>query len=334
MTWDIESRPQKEDARSYALSDRAIKHASLWLPGESCLCLMKALESGVLSPHNRVIAVERDARFICGMRRSLNKIRWHHAPYIFQGDLADLKIPWLLDFAFLDFLGGLESSVAYWMTRELVHRMVDGSNISITQSYGWRNNKFMYLMYQSVQLGWRDVYREFRHHLRIYDTYIVFPLFIFKCIFNRFDFAIRCPMWYQDTVRSMIVYKLENFRHLSRGTNGWPTLDEVVNFGRSNLGDRIMKSKSSKAAMKSWETRRANEEAVKRSEAAKKAWKTRRNGNDEAVIARDVITALVEGRRGRNQLFDRYVEQQIARYDMEETRVRAAIKAHVTRRTA
>jgi hypothetical protein len=99
-----------------------------------------------------------------------------------------------------------------------------------------------------------------------------------------------------------------------------------------------MKSKRTKAALKAWETRRENEAFEQRSEAAHKAWATRRrNGavpkKKKGIQASDVIAALVGNKRGKNDLFDRYVRQQ-KRNGHEESRTRAAIKAHVTRCTA
>jgi ribonuclease PH len=83
---------------------------------------------------------------------------------------------------------------------------------------------------------------------------------------------------------------------------------------------------SSEAARKAWVTRRANQQ--KRSEAAHKAWETRRSkaeANTE-VEASSVIEQLHKA----NKMFDKYVKQRVSK-GYRETRVKAAIKAHVAR---
>lgn len=64
------------------------------------------------------------------------------------------------------------------------------------------------------------------------------------------------------------------------------------------------------------------------SQAAYKAWATRRN---KIVPAGDVINAIVDGKRNTRQLLNQYVARQVQE-GKDERRIRAAIKAHVTRR--
>jgi len=89
------------------------------------------------------------------------------------------------------------------------------------------------------------------------------------------------------------------------------------------------------AALKAWETRRAN--AAKRSEAAKKAWTTRRR-RANGIQASQVIAAITEAetsgqKAAATKLLNRYVEQQ-EEMGHQASRVRGAIQAHVTRLSA
>lgn len=123
----------------------------------------------------------------------------------------------------------------------------------------------------------------------------------------------------------MLLFRMEDFHLLPQGeTNGWPALSTILSF-KERVMSRVSKKAEAKAALgaaigkKAWATRRAKSNGQKT--------------NPKPPEAAQVIEALVEGRRNRNRLFDRYVEAKVAEgYD--ESRIRAAIKAHVTRQTA
>ena len=112
MNWKEEVRPQKADARVYALEKLRYKPRSLWLPGSECCCVEKAIELKVLDVNSCIILAERQADIVADIKAKITNWKWRKRPRVHHGELSDLSIPWALDFAFLDFLGSLTESLS------------------------------------------------------------------------------------------------------------------------------------------------------------------------------------------------------------------------------
>lgn len=314
MPWDKKTRPQKDDVRSYALEGLARKRKTLWMPAAECYCIQRAFDLRIIDLNTKVVCVERDQGVMTQLARSIRQWRWQNQPMLFLGELAHLPLPYSLDFAFLDFTGAFEEATVWWMANHLAKKLSAGADLCVTHAYGWRNNVFMYDFARRFKEKFRPQYDELKREVWIGEDQIVFPMAMLKCIFPSMRYTIRWPVKYRDSVQSMLLYRMENFQPTSNdAANGWPALADVL----PSKEEPMKKSKSAVA---------------KKATPAKKAWETRRRQQAQ-VSATEVIDALVSGSRNRNRLFDRYVERKVAEGYKEE-RVRAAIKAHVTRQTA
>jgi hypothetical protein len=299
--WDQKARPQKNKTRVYALENLCLKKRSLWLPAAQCLCVAKARELGVLSDNSRLILVEKNRQVAEAMRITAGQWPWVHQPVVFVDELSNLKLGSPLDFAYLDFLGTLPFRTAEWMATELASHLAVNADIVVTLLYGWRNNELMYHLASEIKLQWSDCYEKLKKQVAIHSDQVVIPLAILKCIFHEFDFKVRWPLKYRDSQNSMLLYRLERFNRLAKG-NGWPPFAELIEGLRKR--------------------------GVTMATATKKR-KAKPTGNK--IEAHDVIVALKEDKPGAQKLFDRYVAQRVAD-GYSEGQVRAAIKAHVTRR--
>lgn len=261
--WDKSVRPQKQDAREYALGNLVGKTHTLWLPGEECHCVKEAFSRNVVSSDSHFIFVERDPGVVPHIQSFVGGRKWEHPPVIFPSDICNLRLPWPLDFAFLDFLGTFDKKTSEWMSQNLL--LADGADLCVTHAYGRRYNLFLDRM--EVVFTQLEQYTLLRHELCCYNHLITLPLAMMKSMFNRYSFEIRWPCKYKDSIRSMLLFRLEKFHHL-HGTNGWPDFLSLV---RSE-------AVSTESAKKAWTTRRRQGTilAKKRSAAARKAWATRR----------------------------------------------------------
>ena len=282
MIWDESKRPQKKEAREYALSNLSKKQHTLWLPGVDCLCVKEALKRGVVNGNGHFLFVEKNSEVVPSIKNFVRSRRWHNSPIIHEGELSKLVLPWPVDYAFLDFLGTFESQTSVWMSQNLV--FAEGADLCVTHAYGRRYNLFLDRMEQVFKE--LPIYTALKHQLRCYDDLVALPLAMMKSMFNRYSFEIRWPCKYQDSVRSMLLFRLEKFHHLKH-TNGWPDFISLVgrcgtscnsNYERSLKMPAKTKAARSAAAKKAWETRRADaaERAASLSARAKKAWATRR----------------------------------------------------------
>ncbi len=263
-SWSEEDRPLKKDAREYALDGMGHRNHTLWLPGDKCWCVKRAIDKKIVDENGAFIFVEKDSRVVPAIRDFIQSREWKNEPILFEDDLTKLKLPWSLDYAFLDFLGTFDKETSIWISQNL--SLSEGAALCITHTYGWRYNLLLYKMKSVFEE--LDLYSEFKNKLHCYDDLIALPLAMIQSMLNKYSFKICWPCKYQDSVRSMLLFRLENFHHL-HGTNGWPDFFSLLERS-SNM--------SATSAKKAWATRRAveKEKALKRHQAALKAWATRR----------------------------------------------------------
>lgn len=341
IDWSQTNRQQKDRVRTIALRNLSYKEKSLWMVASEALCLKRARnEFGIVDENSQIAFVERMTDVYCRGEASVNSMHWNHKPIGFLGELADFALPWKLDYAFLDFTGTFDSRTSHWIASQLAPNINTGADLCFTHTYSWRNNRFIRRFIKNLLNGWSACFKKLESDIDIDEEYVTIPLAMLLSMFNTYRFHVCWPVCYQDHVRSMMFYRLENFRPLGEGTNGWPSLTEVLAYDHLQESEFMNRSE---AAKKSWVTRRGNQLAQQRAEIARKSWKTRlANGKTKKakevqvtsteVQAASVIDALVNNKRGAKRLFDSYVDQQV-RKGYEEARVRAAIKSHVTRRT-
>mgnify|MGYP003473104040 FL=1 len=276
-------RNNKQTARENAVSNLDyIPKCSIWMPGNEALCVNYALQQGVLDANSKVILVERDRDTLIKMNRHLlvsplNTI-FHN------NDLEELELPnkTKIDFSFLDFCGSMSPYTLQWLRYELMeHWICDPKNrLSITHSFGWRNNQFLSGVQELFNTEYRNHLKEFGTQLGYRDFNLVIPLVLFKCAFNNFNFEIRSPYKYQDSRRSMILFRFENFQKLVSGTNGWPDITTIL----TAINSKRKLKMSSKSANKAWATRRKNS-------MAKKPTPNQADERDDTITRKVVIDA-------------------------------------------
>lgn len=292
----------------YALRGVGFRMRSLWLPGSDGLCVKKAVERGIINRYSHTVFVERDEPTFQRIKRSAG--RWVgetlHKPLLHNGQIFDLQLPWMIDYSFLDFMGTLDQKTTFWLQDYLAPNLDDGATICLTHAYGFRNNQFLASLRTDFKEGeWKDLYRKLSDESRIKDDNILIPLAVLHCVFSEFQFEIKPPLKYQDSRRSMLLYRLDNFTR-DHGPNGWPIFTGECEMA----GNR-------QAALKAWATRRGQATAVEPIE-----------GN---TVVEMILNATTAGKKAAaTKKLQKFVAQQSAK-GKRPTMVKAGIMARVSR---
>jgi len=278
--WD---RKYKNEIRSLALP-KVPCTSSIWLPGHMSrdedglhggMCVREALDRGLIDPNGHHVFVERDKDTASTIAEHLLSLPiWKHTPHLHIGGIHDLILERPIDYAFFDLTAALDWKVAEWLQEHLQHHLATSACLSFTLAYGWRNNKFMYACQERLNYFSEIVGNELEIDDPIFSLYQT----LFITTFNEFHFKIKRPIKYQDTINSMILFRLRNLRPRKKSV---PFLiSELVQKRRTQMN-------RSAAALKAWETRRKKtaELKAKRSAAARKAWKTRRKQTENEADA-------------------------------------------------
>ena len=280
------NREQKAEMREHAMPPSPVRN-SLWMPGGSCLCVKEALSRDLLVPDGNHYFVERDPDIAVSIKRFIQSRSWRREPILHVGELSNLDLPQPLDYAFFDFLGGLDKSVAEWLHEV---ELTDGGSLSFTFAYGWRRNLFMERCKEV--LCHTDYFYDLSVELRIDNPVILLYLANLKTVLDRYDSDSMQPIQYQDSRNSMILYRLRNFRQRRNRRSGYYNSlvqgegDDTSSRPKSVGHTPGKRQKAQRCCQKGVEDssqecqevmRRAN--AKKRSNAAKKAWETRRRKN-------------------------------------------------------
>jgi hypothetical protein len=272
MTWN---RPQKNEVRKNVVGTGMRPATSLWLPGDQCLCLHEALGEGFIDQASKLVLVERD-RVAAQQIRSWAEtaVMWKVPPILLEKELHDVKLPFNIDFAYIDLMGTLLPKICLWIIEELAPKLNTGASICLVHTYGWRNAEFLYFM--NDHLKWCSRYQQLQVGMRTNDKYNVLPIALLSCCLRELSFDVTCTARYGDSVRTMVYYKLENIRS---GPTEWPYIEKMIKRYLESPTDhnpfyqrKDMSKKNSERARKAWVTRRAME----RSRRAYKAWETRR----------------------------------------------------------
>jgi len=303
--WD-RIRPAKRRTRELAASFSR-RNSALYLPADRMKCVQTAEEMGMISKdHTHLYLVEQKKDVFARLQNKVKRTGWSDQATLFNGKLEQFNIPKPLDFVWIDLNGTLSYNLVDWIKDHLALNLQEGAVVCLTQEYCWRNNVWLKELRDTMlnMPKWYNAYSDFRNtHILFCDKYISFPPFLMTHLLSQGKQKVELlePIRYSDTIDMMF------FRFV---------VSETGQLTRKEGGQRM-----------------AARTAPKRRKAAAQAHTTRKR-QEEPVIAADVINAFVEDRIPRaTRLLNKYVEQQ-KENGYEERHVRAAIKAHVTRRTA
>ncbi len=263
--WDND-RPYKEECRKSAVDGLSRLDRSLWMPGDSWRCIEVAEKSKVIDKRCQLAVAERDPAVIPVIENKIKTGHWEKKPFFHKGELSSMKVPWKLQFAFLDFCGCYDLRTAAWMKNELAPKLEAGARVAITHTRSIRNNNFMHRCNEVLRTG--EVGRVTARMGRdIGDRNVALVVAVTLCIFNRWDYDVEQILTYRDSINSMFFLRLDNFRPLPKGeTNGWPDIAQLISGSpQTPSGVSVMPKKNM-----------LSEQEKKRSNAAHKAWATRR----------------------------------------------------------
>lgn len=200
-------RKNKDAIRRFVLPNYKIK-SGIWMPADECCDIKMAESEGLLSKATSLILVESNYKIYCKMKQNapnIPAIKCVHSKI----EILD-KIP-KIDYAYLDFMGGINNSISKWMSNVLSHNIFEMATIAITQMYCPRNNKIV--LAQKPLLNKKE--GEFINRYYGYQPEnIRLILILLHRIFYMWDFSIEgeeIPK-YKDSVNSMLCFKLVNFR--------------------------------------------------------------------------------------------------------------------------
>ena len=207
MLWEYAQN--KKEARQFALPAQKIING-IWLPSYSGLCVKLAYERGLLRTAKRVILVEKDSDSFRQMEQNTTNIPRRQ---LLNCDLVEVKLDCQIDYAYLDFCGGINRVIARWISGELSPHLASNATICITQMLAKRNNKI---------LSEQDQFLRTEAGTCIRNAYGVLPLpyqrllLLIHRLFNKWDFQIEGKdgeiYKYADSVSTMLLLKLVNFR--------------------------------------------------------------------------------------------------------------------------
>ena len=202
---------KKDRVRNFILPRKPIVHG-IWLPAGECLCIKMAEKYNLIKNSKKIILVEKEKHIYDKMVKNMPK---HLNVSPFFGELEKLRLNCKIDYAYLDFLGGLKRSVCEWVSQVLNDHIAVGATIAITQTYNRRNNKT--ILEQQHRL-YGEEGRLIRYYYKKPKENIQRILLLIHRIFYSWDFEIDtmddnlAVPHYQDTQTSILVFKLVNFK--------------------------------------------------------------------------------------------------------------------------
>lgn len=201
---------EKAKARQFALPLKPIKRG-IWLPGDQALCVKSAYDLGLLSNIQIAYLVERDYAIYQKMVETTSDLPGRRP---FYGNLDNLVLDGPIDYAYLDYYGGINKRNALWMAKELSPHLEESATICITQMLAARNNP---LMRNQDKLLRTDAGSFIRNHYGSLKIQYQRLLLLIHRIFRKWDFEIvpndRGSIYeYSDSVTTMLLLKLVAFR--------------------------------------------------------------------------------------------------------------------------
>jgi hypothetical protein len=201
---------EKKKARQFALPDREIVNG-IWLPADQALCVRLAYENNLMRRIENAILVENDPTIYQKMLDVTTDIPCRRP---FLGNLTKINLTFKVDYAFLDYLGGMNVHTAPWMASELSNHLREGATVCITQMLALRGNR---LLPKQDFLLRTDAGSFIRNHYGSLKLPYQRILLLVHRIFRDWDFEIVPNEYghiyeYADSVTTMLLLKLVNFR--------------------------------------------------------------------------------------------------------------------------
>ena len=294
--WNMD-RQFKQKSREMATSFNGRKSA-LFMPADTMKCVLTAERTGMISKdRTKLFLVERDKIKCNSLRTNLEISGWDKQSTIFNGALEKAVVPSGIDYAWIDLNGTVTASVAQWMEEELVRNLEERAVLCLTQEYCWRGNCWLDKVRDNALSNYRRVYAKFRQDEVIFGNRLLsIPAFILRCVTRQFEVRMFEPYRYSDTV-DMVLFRVELGGRLQVPT--FPSLSELVGFDNS----------------------------VQRSPSMRKT-----------ISMNEVVSAFANAKNPAfkahaTRKLNAYVTQQ-KRRGLNEARVRATVKACVTKATS
>jgi len=243
------------------------KKNTLWFPGVDALDVKTAFKNNLIDNTGHHILIEKDE---LNAKKLLANIKSIPIDFTLHLDsLSTLGLEKDLDYAHFDFCGGLTAETATWLFDDL--RLSHGAEVHFTFAYALRGSKFLHGCDNlfSGHSSFRELERINYCDANRGNMRIAFYCSMIRCMLNKYEYESLQPIWYKDSVQSMVLYRCQNVRKIN------PLVH--LDFRYYHMDTTWKKGGPPvNAAKKAWKTRKANALKEKRSNAAKKAWETRR----------------------------------------------------------
>ena len=211
MLWEYAE--EKRGAREFALPRLPITNG-LWLPADKALCVGLANDRGLLINAQNVHLVESNGQLYTEMVRNTIKIP-NRRPYI--GELTKLKFVHKLDYAYLDFLGGMNKHNVPWIATEFSENLTVDATVCITQMLSPRNNP---IFSKQDSLLRTEAGEWIRNVYGVTELRIQRILMLLHRIFRKWRFRLvgknGSVYSYSDSVSTMLLLKLQKFQEASK----------------------------------------------------------------------------------------------------------------------
>ena len=215
INWQLHKK--KQEIRKFVLPDNPITNGIVVLPAQTWLDVTELDENKKLNDVEIIYAVEKELEIYQEMELNSPK----HLPVkCVKGKLEKLKLNHSIDYAYLDFLGGMARPVALWMQNSLSNQLTENATVAITQIYATRGSGIIPEQDEFLRgKEGRDIRGQRYKELGHLDKRMQRLLCLIHRIFNMWDFTLEVldegeiPI-YQDVAHKMIVFKLVDFRKL------------------------------------------------------------------------------------------------------------------------
>ncbi len=200
----------KKKAREFALPGRPVRNG-IWLPAGEALCVRLASQHGLLRAAKTVWLVEVDPDEYARMVENTRQIRGRR---LYCGRLENLRLDGLIDYAYLDFFGGVNRDNACWIQNELSPHLDKGATICVTQMLAARNNP---IFRQQDGLLRQECGTQLRSDYGVMGIIHQRILMVMHRLFHRWDFDVVVGpdgslFQYRDSVSTMLLVRMTNFR--------------------------------------------------------------------------------------------------------------------------
>lgn len=204
-SWD---RPKKNVARTLAKPSGLVTN-TLWLPGWTCLDVLQAYEQDLLDPHGRHVVVEGNPSTMGKIKKNLGRLKVKFEYH--TGLLTSYKVTTPLDYAHVDYCGGIDYATACWIRRLPISR---NAEINFTFAYAPRGNTFVkqcHELFMKNKEYHRILVREYVD-LDREDINIAVYCTALRCFLRNYSFTMLRPTYYKDEIQSMSLYQFCNFK--------------------------------------------------------------------------------------------------------------------------